>query len=228
MSMSSSRCLRCWSQANKRWGQCHLERHVPACPCIKIIILQATISNECVKLPCINPEWHEWWDLRECNLVLIMMSGTVHHCSQPCYCNAKWHTYTLTQHLTWPHESLSRNWAQPVADVHVLCERVQYIVCMSLTYILISIINSIRVPVFWNVELGGGSSNNNNNNKRNHHHCIAYYILLKSQPFAFENVKCIDYQGLKRQQYKITCEYVCEWEKVQKRMANQQLWCLYS
>ncbi len=50
MSMSSSRCLRCWSQANKRWGQCHLERHVPACPCIKIIILQATISNECVKV----------------------------------------------------------------------------------------------------------------------------------------------------------------------------------
>ncbi len=61
---------------------------------------------------------------------------------------------------------------------------------MSLTYILISIISSIGLPVLYKkIEM------------------------------------CIDYQGLKIQQYKITCvcEYVCEREKVQKRMANQQL-----
>ncbi len=55
---------------------------------------------------------------------------------------------------------------------------------MSLTYILISVISSIRLPVLYK---------------------------------HFE--MCIDYQGLKRQQYKITCEYgyVCEQEKVLKK-----------
>ncbi len=133
------------------------------CPCMslhKIIILQATISNECVKVAMHKSQndmsgeiWESvtWcWSWCQVRFTTVVSPVTV--------MQSDTHTLWLSQHLTWPHESLSRNWAQPVADVHVLCERVQYIVCMSLTYILISIINSIRVPVFWNVELGGGSS----------------------------------------------------------------------
>lgn len=108
-----------------------------------------------------------WWDLSERDLVWTMTWGTVHHWSQPSYCNAKWHAHSdSAQHLTWPYVSLSRNWAQPVASAlqHYICKHV--FVClflyvqeqnikiysMSLTSMIII---SIRVPGFLMVVLLG-------------------------------------------------------------------------
>lgn len=95
----------------------------------------------CLMCKSCHAEWLECWDLSEHDLVWTVMGGTVHHCSQPRYCNAKWHTHSdSVQHLAWPYVSL-------YLCNHV-CVRLFFLyICkskiynMSLTSMLIIIIN---------------------------------------------------------------------------------------
>ncbi len=137
-----------------------------------IIILHATISNKCVKVSLHKSQddvsGEIWESVTWCwSWCQVRFTTVVSQCKvTPIHSDS-------VQHLTWPHESLSRNWAQPVANVlpciiwicvySIVVVVVALYYSMSLTYILISVFSSIRLPVLYK---------------------------------HFE--MCIDYQGLKR------------------------------